>query len=104
MDNVEPVAHKNFYVGVLGLFVEMKFQSYENKKAEKESVLKEFMKCKKHIELLKQFSPLVSYYVIFFSSLFEFNDLSKEEISDNTLLELFNAFQEFLVYRKFNKQ
>jgi hypothetical protein len=103
-DNVEPIAHKNFYVGVLGLFVELKFQSYENKKAEKELVLKEFIKCKKHIELLKQYSPLVSYYVVFFSTLFEFTDLSKEEISDSTLLELFNAFQEFLVYRKFNKQ
>jgi len=104
MENVEPVAHKNFYVGVLGLFVELKFQSYENKKAEKELVLKEFVKCKTHIELLKQYSPLVSYYIVFFSTLFEFSDASKVEISDVTLLDLFNVFQEFLVYRKFNKQ
>lgn len=104
MDSVDPIAHKNFYVGVLGLFVDLKFESYENKKEEKESVLREFIKCKKHLELLKQFSPLVSYYVVFFSTLFEFIDLSKEEISDKHLMELFNVFQEFLVYRKFNKQ
>lgn len=104
MDNVEPIAHKNFYVGVLGLFVELKFQSYLNKKDEKQSVLKEFVKCKNHIELLKQYSPLVSYYIVFFSTLFEFTDLSKEQISDDILLELFDVFQEFLVYRKFNKQ
>jgi len=104
MENVDPIAHKNFYVGVLGLFVDLKFESYENKKEEKESVLKEFVKCKKHLELLKQFSPLVSYYVVFFSTLFEFINISKEEINDQNLMELFNVFQEFLIYRKFNKQ
>ncbi len=104
MENVDSIAHKNFYVGVLGLFVDLKFESYENKKNEKESILKEFAKCKNHLSLLNQFSPLVSYYVVLYSTLFEFVDLTKEEISDKSLIELFNVFQEFSVYRKFNKQ
>jgi len=104
MDIVDPIAHKNFYIGVLALLVDLKFESYENKKSEKASVLKEFAKCKKHLDLLKQYSPLVSYYIVFFSTIFEFTDLNQEETSIKSLLELFDIFQEFSVYKKFNKQ
>lgn len=89
---------------MLGLFVDLKVESYENKKSGKEDVLKNFAKCKKHLNLLMKFSPLLAYYVVFFSNIYEFINLNAEDNGYENLLELFNVFQEFLIFRKFNKQ
>ena len=104
MDNIDQIAHKNFFVGVLGLMVDLKVKSYENLKMEKEDLLKTLNKCRNHLDLIKQYSPLVSYYVVFFSTVYEFINTSDQVNDCESLLDLFDIFEEFKVFRKFNKE
>ena len=103
METIDQVAHNNFFVGILGLLLKLKYSIYENKKDETKQVLKNFEKCKRHLSLLKNFSPLAAYYITFYLRFYEFLD-SSIEITDEKVFELYNIFEEFLIFRKFNKK
>ena len=103
MESIDQIAHSNFFVGILGLLLKLKYSIYENKKEDVTDVLKNMQKCKKHFPLLKNFSPLAAYYITFYTKFYEFLD-SSNELNDKNVFELYNTFEEFLVFRKFNKK
>ena len=105
MDSIDDVAKSNFFVGVLGLILKLKYLIFEGNQEETKGILKDLEKCKKHFNLIKNFSPLVAYYISFYSILYEFLYSENErKISDERILEFYNIFEEFLIFRKFNKK
>lgn len=106
MENIDPIAESNFFVGTLGLLLKLKLSIYEKNQEDTKMVLKNMEKCKKHLTLLKNFSPLAAFYIIFYTTFYEFLDSNnnKEIMSDQKVFELFNTFEEFLINRKFNKK
>jgi hypothetical protein len=102
METIDQVAQSNFFVGILGLLLKLKYSIYENRKEDVKDVLKNLQKCKKHFLLLKNFSPLAAYYITFYTQFYQFID-SSLELNDENVFELYSTFEEFLNFRKFNK-
>jgi hypothetical protein len=102
MESIDQIAHSNFFVGILGLLLKLKFSIYENRKEDVKDVLKNLQKSKKHYQLLKNFSPLAAYYITFYTKFYEFLD-SSVELNDENVFDLYNTFEEFSNFRKFNK-
>ena len=103
MESIDQIAHGNFFVGILGLLLKLKYSIYENNTSDTKEVLKNMQKCRKHLPLLKNFSPLAAYYITLYIRFYEFLD-SSSELSNEKVFDLYNTFEEFLVFRKFNKK
>jgi len=99
--SIDPSSNRYFYLGCLALLLAYKFNNYEKNEiisgveASIESVFK-------HIDLLKETSPILYFQFNIVRSLISF--LEKENVDLVKLEELLESFKSFKVYKKFRKK
>jgi hypothetical protein len=101
MNSIDSTAQRYFYLGCLTLLLAFKFNHFEKSEiiSGVESTLESIFR---HIQLLKEISPILYFQSTIVRSLNHF--LRKENIDLSILEELLDSYKSLKVYIKFRKK